>query len=157
VISKLQIPHCVQSLDYLYKALLSPPSLKVKLNGFMTASIHLSDSWNYKFDLFILFILFCCSSLQLVLFPNTTVLLCYSCLDSSIAIKPVFDRFQTVVITSGTLSPLDMYPKILDFHPVIMSSFTMTLARPCLLPMVSMHFLSFILSGYIKRNNAKFN
>jgi len=62
---------------------------------------------------------------------------CCSCLDSSIAIKPVFDRFQTVVITSGTLSPLDMYPKILDFHPVIMSSFTMTLARPCLLPMVS--------------------
>jgi hypothetical protein len=62
---------------------------------------------------------------------------CCSCLDSSIAIKPVFDRFQTVVITSGTLSPLDMYPKILDFHPVIMSSFTMTLARQCLLPMVS--------------------
>lgn len=60
----------------------------------------------------------------------------FSCLDSSIAIKPVFDRFQSVVITSGTLSPLDMYPKILNFHPVIMSSFTMTLARPCLLPMV---------------------
>jgi Rad3-related DNA helicase len=64
---------------------------------------------------------------------------CCSCLDSSIAIKPVFDRFQTVVITSGTLSPLDMYPKILDFHPVIMSSFTMTLARPCLLPMVRLY------------------
>lgn len=60
----------------------------------------------------------------------------FSCLDSSIAIKPIFDRFQTVVITSGTLSPLDMYPKILNFHPVIMSSFTMTLARPCLLPMI---------------------
>lgn len=61
----------------------------------------------------------------------------FSCLDSSIAIKPVFDRFQTVIITSGTLSPLDMYPKILNFHPVVMASFTMTLARPCLLPMVS--------------------
>lgn len=60
----------------------------------------------------------------------------FSCLDSSIAMKPIFDRFQSVVITSGTLSPLDMYPKILNFHPVIMSSFTMTLARPCLLPMV---------------------
>ncbi|KRT81408.1 helicase, partial [Oryctes borbonicus] len=60
----------------------------------------------------------------------------FSCLDSSIAIKPVFDRFQTVVITSGTLSPIDMYPKILNFHPVIMTSFTMTLARPCLLPMI---------------------
>jgi len=31
---------------------------------------------------------------------------------------------------------MDMYPKILDFDPVVMSSFTMTLARPCLLPMV---------------------
>lgn len=60
-----------------------------------------------------------------------------SCLDSSIAVKPIFDRFQSVVITSGTLSPLDMYPKILNFHPVVMASFTMTLARPCLLPMVS--------------------
>ncbi|XP_032673309.1 general transcription and DNA repair factor IIH helicase subunit XPD [Odontomachus brunneus] len=60
----------------------------------------------------------------------------FSCLDSSIAIKPIFDRFQSVIITSGTLSPLDMYPKILNFHPVIMSSFTMTLARPCLLPMI---------------------
>ncbi|XP_043282259.1 general transcription and DNA repair factor IIH helicase subunit XPD [Venturia canescens] len=60
----------------------------------------------------------------------------FSCLDSSIAMKPIFDRFQSVVITSGTLSPLDMYPKILNFHPVIMTSFTMTLARPCLLPMI---------------------
>ncbi|XP_076175841.1 general transcription and DNA repair factor IIH helicase subunit XPD isoform X2 [Ptiloglossa arizonensis] len=60
----------------------------------------------------------------------------FSCLDSSIAMKPIFDRFQSIVITSGTLSPLDMYPKILNFHPVIMSSFTMTLARPCLLPMI---------------------
>lgn len=57
-------------------------------------------------------------------------------MDASIAIKPVFDRFQSVVITSGTLSPLDMYPKILDFRPVIMASFTMTLARPCICPMI---------------------
>ncbi|XP_034940132.1 general transcription and DNA repair factor IIH helicase subunit XPD [Chelonus insularis] len=60
----------------------------------------------------------------------------FSCMDSSIAMKPIFDRFQSVIITSGTLSPLDMYPKILNFHPVIMSSFTMTLARQCLLPMI---------------------
>jgi len=64
-------------------------------------------------------------------------ILYFTCLDSSIAIKSIFDRFQSVIITSGTLSPLDMYPKILNFKPVIMSSFTMTLARPCLLPMVS--------------------
>ncbi len=28
------------------------------------------------------------------------------------------------------------FSRILDFHPVIMSSFTMTLARPCILPMI---------------------
>lgn len=65
----------------------------------------------------------------------------FSCLDSSIAMKPIFQRFQSVVITSGTLSPMDMYPKILDFQPVVMTSFTMTLARPCLLPMVTDYLL----------------
>ncbi|KAL5008591.1 hypothetical protein ScPMuIL_014172 [Solemya velum] len=60
----------------------------------------------------------------------------FSCMDASIAIKPVFDRFQSVIITSGTLSPLDMYPKILDFRPVTMATFSMTLARTCLCPMI---------------------
>lgn len=89
----------------------------------------------------------------------------HSCMDASLAIKPVFERFQSVIITSGvrplalhlgwgypgscpvllrslllsllqTLSPLDIYPKILDFHPVTMATFTMTLARVCLCPMV---------------------
>ncbi|CAF1068141.1 unnamed protein product [Rotaria magnacalcarata] len=60
----------------------------------------------------------------------------FACLDSSIAIKPVFDRFQSVIITSGTLSPIDMYPKILSFTPAIMETFTMTLTRPCILPMI---------------------
>ncbi|KAE9418951.1 hypothetical protein Angca_008137, partial [Angiostrongylus cantonensis] len=63
-----------------------------------------------------------------------------SCMDASIAIRPVIERFQTisfnVIITSGTLSPLEMYPKILDFDPAIMASLTMTLARPCLSPLV---------------------
>ncbi|KGL73074.1 TFIIH basal transcription factor complex helicase XPD subunit, partial [Tinamus guttatus] len=35
-----------------------------------------------------------------------------------------------------TLSPLDIYPKILDFRPVTMATFTMTLARTCLCPMI---------------------
>lgn len=60
----------------------------------------------------------------------------FSCMDASIAIKPVFSRFSSVIITSGTLSPLAMYPKILDFRPVIAVSFTMTLARQCICPMV---------------------
>ena len=41
-----------------------------------------------------------------------------------------------MVITSGTLSPLDKYLKMLDFHPVTMASFTKTLARQCILPMI---------------------
>lgn len=66
--------------------------------------------------------------------PNPV--LTFSCLDASIAIKPVFERFQSVVITSGTLSPLNMYPRLLDFNPVKSISFTMTLARPCICPMI---------------------
>jgi DNA excision repair protein ERCC-2 len=58
------------------------------------------------------------------------------CLDASLAIKPVFERFQSVVITSGTLSPIDLYPKLLNFNPVIIQSFTMSLTRDCLCPMV---------------------
>lgn len=60
----------------------------------------------------------------------------FSCMDPSIAIKPVFQRFQTVIITSGTLSPADIYPRMLDFRPVTMASFTMTLARTCLCPLI---------------------
>ena len=44
---------------------------------------------------------------------NISPVLYYACLDASIAIKPVFERFKSVIITSGTLSPLEMYPKIL--------------------------------------------
>ncbi|CAK9304415.1 unnamed protein product [Gordionus sp. m RMFG-2023] len=63
-------------------------------------------------------------------------ILYFTCLDASIAIKPVFQRFQTVIITSGTLSPIEMYPKILNFHPVSMTSFSMTLARICICPLI---------------------
>jgi len=50
--------------------------------------------------------------------------------------KPVFQKFQSVVITSGTLSPIDLYPKLLDFHPVAIQSLSMTLTRDCLCPVV---------------------
>ncbi|EGT47910.1 hypothetical protein CAEBREN_01520 [Caenorhabditis brenneri] len=63
-------------------------------------------------------------------------MLTLSCHDASIAIRPVLKRHQSVIITSGTLSPLEMYPKILDFDPAVVASFTMTLARPCLAPLV---------------------
>ncbi|GJE95143.1 DNA repair helicase [Phanerochaete sordida] len=60
----------------------------------------------------------------------------FTCLDPSIAIKPVFERFSSVVITSGTISPLDMYPKMLQFTPVIQESYPMTLTRNSFLPLV---------------------
>ncbi|QDZ25410.1 DNA repair helicase Rad3 [Chloropicon primus] len=59
-----------------------------------------------------------------------------SCLDSSLAVRPVFDKFQSVVITSGTLSPIDLYPKILNFHPVVIQSLNMTLVRDCICPVI---------------------
>ena len=62
------------------------------------------------------------------------------CLDPSLAIKPVFERFSSVVITSGTISPLDMYPKMLQFTPVVQETYPMTLTRNCFLPLVSCCF-----------------
>ena len=59
-----------------------------------------------------------------------------ACLDASLAIKPVFDRFQSVVITSGTLSPIDFYPKVLSFNPVVRRSLPMSIARQPIFPMV---------------------
>ncbi|CAL3962528.1 unnamed protein product [Diplocarpon coronariae] len=60
----------------------------------------------------------------------------FACLDAAIAIKPVFDRFSSVIITSGTISPLEMYPKMLGFAAVVQESYSMTLARRSFLPMI---------------------
>ncbi|KAH8071320.1 ATP-dependent DNA helicase [Aureococcus anophagefferens] len=59
-----------------------------------------------------------------------------ACLDASLAIKPVLERFRSVVITSGTLSPLELYPKLLNFSPVVRESLQMSIFRPCILPLV---------------------
>jgi DNA excision repair protein ERCC-2 len=74
------------------------------------------------------------------------------------AIKPVFDRFSTVVITSGTLSPPEMYPRMLNFTTVLEQSYTMTLTRNCFLPIVyyininiSELFINLFMIGYYKR------
>ena len=58
------------------------------------------------------------------------------CLDASLAMAPVFARFSSVFITSGTLSPIDLYPRLLGFHPVSCASLPMTLTRDCLCPLV---------------------
>lgn len=66
--------------------------------------------------------------------PNP--ILHFTCLDAAIAIKPVFERFSSVIITSGTISPLEMYPKMLGFNAVVQESYSMTLARKSFLPMI---------------------
>ncbi|KAF2244857.1 TFIIH basal transcription factor complex helicase-like protein subunit [Trematosphaeria pertusa] len=66
--------------------------------------------------------------------PNP--ILHFTCLDAAIAIKPVFERFSSVIVTSGTMSPLDMYPRMLNFNTVVQESFTMTLTRKTFLPMI---------------------
>ncbi|SCW04279.1 LAFE_0H10022g1_1 [Lachancea fermentati] len=60
----------------------------------------------------------------------------FTCLDASIAMKPVFEKFSSVIITSGTISPLDMYPKMLNFETVLQESYSMTLAKKSFLPMI---------------------
>lgn len=59
-----------------------------------------------------------------------------ACLDASLAIAPLFKRFGSIVITSGTLSPMDLYPKLLQFQPRISESFQMSTFRPCIMPLV---------------------
>lgn len=72
-----------------------------------------------------------------------------SCMDPAIAIKPVFDRFSSVVITSGTISPLDMYPKMLQFTPVVQETYAMTLTRNAFLPLVSHNSTAVSYSTYL--------
>lgn len=78
----------------------------------------------------------------------------FTCLDAAIAIKPVFERFSSVIITSGTISPLEMYPKMLGFTTVVQESYSMTLARRSFLPMIVTRGSdqSAISSGFTIRN-----
>jgi len=59
-----------------------------------------------------------------------------ACLDSSLAIAPLFKRFGSVIITSGTLSPIYLYPKLLQFEPRVSESLQMSTFRPCIRPLV---------------------
>merc|ERR1711865_1330605 len=58
------------------------------------------------------------------------------CLDPSLAMQPIFSRFQTVILTSSTLSPLHIYPKLLQFEPVVTKSIPMTTIRPSIYPLM---------------------
>uniref|UniRef100_A0A7S0CC72 DNA 5'-3' helicase n=1 Tax=Proboscia inermis TaxID=420281 RepID=A0A7S0CC72_9STRA len=58
------------------------------------------------------------------------------CLDASLAIAPLFQRFNSVVITSSTLSPIDLYPKLLQFKPCVSVSLEISQFRPCIRPLM---------------------
>jgi len=59
-----------------------------------------------------------------------------ACLDASVALSPLLERFRTVILTSTTLSPIQFYPKLLSFEPRIIRSFEMSSFQPCVCPMV---------------------
>lgn len=59
-----------------------------------------------------------------------------ACLDASMAMKHCLQNFPTVVITSATLSPLHMFPKILGMQASMMEELPMSNSRRCILPLV---------------------
>jgi DNA excision repair protein ERCC-2 len=56
----------------------------------------------------------------------------FYCLDASIAMNHITSKYRNVVLTSTTLSPLDMYEKILDLKPKLVKAFGITLPRSSL-------------------------
>lgn len=58
-----------------------------------------------------------------------------ACLDPSIAMSHVFKSFRNIIITSGTLSPIEMYPKILNFVPASIYEIGATLDRNSICPL----------------------
>eukprot|EP01016_Furgasonia_blochmanni_P002677 TRINITY_DN11043_c0_g1_i2.p1 TRINITY_DN11043_c0_g1~~TRINITY_DN11043_c0_g1_i2.p1 ORF type:complete len:831 (+),score=146.97 TRINITY_DN11043_c0_g1_i2:59-2551(+) len=63
-------------------------------------------------------------------------LLQFHCLDSSFAMKPVFEKYRSVILTSGTMSPIEIYPRLLDFKPVTSKSIDIRLSRNSISPIV---------------------
>lgn len=63
-------------------------------------------------------------------------MLIFYCMDASIAVKPLFAKYRNVILTSGTISPLETYARLLDFKPVLMKSFGNTLPRNAIYPLI---------------------
>lgn len=60
----------------------------------------------------------------------------FYCLDASLATKPLFAKYRNVILTSGTISPIEMYPKILNFQPKVMKAFEIRLPRNAISPLI---------------------
>lgn len=80
----------------------------------------------------------------------------FVCLDARIAIAPVFEKFKSVILTSGTISPMEIYPKILGFSPVSMRSFNIDLPINTINPMIITHSIdqTNLSSEYSERSNS---
>jgi DNA excision repair protein ERCC-2 len=63
-------------------------------------------------------------------------LLTLSCLDASLPMQPIFKRFPAVILTSGTISPINLYPKMLGFDPVVCKSINIQIGRNPISPII---------------------
>ena len=57
------------------------------------------------------------------------------CCAASLGMKPITDIFKHVILTSGTLAPMDTLPKLLGFQPLVTRSICVD-PNPRLLPVV---------------------
>ena len=63
-------------------------------------------------------------------------LITLSCLDASLPLQPIWRRFPCVILTSGTISPLALYPKMLGFEPVVCKSINIQIGRNPINPII---------------------
>jgi len=63
-------------------------------------------------------------------------LLTLSCLDASLPMQPIFRSFPSVILTSGTISPIALYPKMLGFSPVTLKSINIQIGRNPISPII---------------------
>lgn len=63
-------------------------------------------------------------------------LITLSCLDASLPLQPIWKRFPAVILTSGTISPLTLYPKMLGFEPVVCKSINIQIGRNPINPII---------------------
>lgn len=59
-----------------------------------------------------------------------------SCMDAEIVMKPLCQKYQRIILTSGTISPLEMLPKILGVKADHSVSLGMSLSRDSICPMI---------------------
>jgi DNA excision repair protein ERCC-2 len=66
----------------------------------------------------------------------TEPLLQLYCVDSRIAMKHIFSKYRNVILTSGTLSPIDVFPKLLGFKPILAERIDIKLPRNSINPII---------------------